>query len=330
MLYPLKFKSILKDKIWGGKRLKTILNKLEASEKAGESWELSAYNGDISIVSNGPLRGKTLTGLVEENMGDLVGNSVYEKFGKNFPLLIKFIDANDFLSLQVHPDDKFASIHHGLNGKTEMWYIIDAEKDAKLITGFNQKINRVQCQDLLERGEIQKILKEEKVAPGDVFYIQAGTVHTVYPGILLAEIQQTSDLTYRMYDWNRKDSKGNSRELNTELALDAINYNSEGLSKINYSPEKNKNIPLVRSEHFTTGIITFDKELWKDYTFIDSFIIYLCTEGEFIIISKNKTETMVKKGDVILIPSILKEIKLRPQTRSTLLEVYIDQQKNNL
>lgn len=227
-LYPLKFNPILKDKIWGGSKLKTVLNKdFSPLPNAGESWEISGVEGDVSVVSNGFLEGNNLEELIEIYMGDLVGDHVYENFGIEFPLLIKFIDANDVLSIQVHPDDVLSKERHNAFGKTEMWYVIEADKGSELIVGFNQKVDKDTYIKKLEEGRLEEILNNEPVAKGSCFFIPAGRVHAIGKGILLAEIQQTSDVTYRIYDFNRTDDKGTPRELHTELAVDAIDYSFE-------------------------------------------------------------------------------------------------------
>ncbi len=221
-LYPLKFKPILKDKIWGGAKLRDVLGK-KASDKAGESWEISSVEGDISIVENGFLAGNSLLEVAEVYMGDLVGDSIFDRFGVEFPLLIKFIDAADFLSVQVHPDDAMARERHNSYGKTEMWYIVESDQ-GELIAGFNRKLDREQYLRHFNGGSLKEILNHEAVAPGDIYFMPAGRIHAIGPGVLLAEIQQTSDVTYRIYDWDRIDDQGNPRELHTDLALDAIDF----------------------------------------------------------------------------------------------------------
>ena len=322
-LYPLKFKPILKDKIWGGQRLKKNLNKKEASGTAGESWEISGCNGSISVVSNGFLKGNDLLELIEVYMGDLVGDKVFECFGIEFPLLIKFIDANDALSLQVHPGDELAASRHASNGKTEMWYIIDADKDAELISGFNQQLDRKKFLSLLESGKINDVLNFVKASPGDVFFIPAGRVHAINAGILLAEIQQSSDITYRIHDWDRKDQTGKSRELHIDLALDAIDFNQAIQAGILYPGELNKSTALVDCQYFNVNKIDFDISVEKDYNLIDSFIIYMCTHGKIEIQYSSGEKIGLIKGETILIPAILKSIVVNPLVRSTLLEVYI-------
>ena len=322
-LYPLKFQPIIKEIIWGGEKLKTLLNKdTGIVEKAAESWEISAIQDSISVVSNGYLAGNNLEEIIEIYMGDLVGDKIYEIFGIEFPLLIKYIDAQDYLSIQVHPDDKLARERHNAYGKSEIWYIVQAEEGASLISGFSKEVNKEIYLKHFKEKTLKNILNTEIVKPGDVFYIPAGRVHAIGPGILLAEIQQTSDVTYRIYDWDRKDKNGKGRELHTDLALDAIDYKFHKNYKTTYPKKLNKTENLIKTKHFTTNIIQFDKILEKDYSAIDSFIIYMCSEGSFTLDYKHDT-LKVNKGDTILIPATLKEQVLLPDKKCTLLEVYI-------
>ncbi|GAB7088422.1 type I phosphomannose isomerase catalytic subunit [Marinifilum fragile] len=323
-LYPLKFQPILKDKIWGGNKLKTVLNKDFAPlPNAGESWEISGVEGDISVVSNGNLTGNNLEELIEIYMGDLVGDKVYDQFGMEFPLLIKFIDANDVLSIQVHPDDELSKERHNAFGKTEMWYVIEADKGSELIVGFNQEVDKAKYVAKLEEGKLEEILNNEPVKKGSCFFIPAGRVHAIGKGILLAEIQQTSDVTYRMYDWNRTDDQGNPRELHTELAVDAIDYSFEKKYRTDYETEINKTTELVRCPYFTTNTLEFDKQIEKDYSQLDSFVIYMCLDGNFTIESEDGITTEVTKGETILIPAALENVILFPKGKTEILEVYI-------
>ncbi|MBP5742670.1 MAG: class I mannose-6-phosphate isomerase, partial [Paludibacteraceae bacterium] len=229
MLYPLKFKPILKNRIWGGSKLGTLMNKaVKNDENIGESWELSGLEGNESVVENGYLAGNTINELVEVYLDELVGQKVYDTFGQSFPLLFKFIDANDKLSVQVHPDDDMAQELYGTNGKTEMWYIIDAEKDAELYIGFDGKVDAKQCEEHIKNGTLADVLTVHKVKKGDAYFIPAGTVHAIGKGIILAEIQQSSDITYRLFDYDRKDKDGNKRELHLENALNALHYEYKG------------------------------------------------------------------------------------------------------
>lgn len=320
-LYPLKFKPILKDKIWGGPKLRDVLGK-NASDKAGESWEISGVEGDISVAENGFLAGNSLQELTEIYMGDLLGDSIFERFGVEFPLLIKFIDAADFLSVQVHPDDALAKERHNSYGKTEMWYIVESEK-GQLIAGFNQELEKEQYLQHFKGGTLKEILNYETVAPGDIYFMPAGRVHAIGAGVLLAEIQQTSDVTYRIYDWDRTDDQGKSRELHTDLALDAIDFSFHKQYKTPYQALKNSTVYAVDSSFFTTSVIHLDQPVEKDFNMIDSFVIYMCMEGTAgITYGKGEIET-IKKGETILIPAELKNLALIPTEASTLLEVYI-------
>jgi mannose-6-phosphate isomerase len=322
-LYPLKFVPQYKDKIWGGKKLREILGKKDASDRAGESWEISGVQGNISVAENGFLAGNNLQELIEVYMGDLVGDKVYEKFGIEFPLLIKFIDATEQLSIQVHPNDEMALERHSSYGKTEMWYIIQAEKNSQLIVGFYNKIDKNNYIQHLENDTLTEILNYVKVKAGDVVFLPAGKVHAIGAGILLAEIQQTSDITYRIYDFNRLDSDGKPRELHTDLALDAIDYDYDDSYKVNYSSKINELSELVRCKYFTTNILDFNIPMEKDYIQLDSFVIYMCLEGEFDIEYYDNESLRVTTGESLLIPAELENIRLNPVTKSKILEIYI-------
>ena len=322
-LYPLKFKPIFKEKIWGGQKINSILKKdFSPLSNCGESWEISSVKDNVSLVSNGFLEGNDLNELIEVYMGDLVGDKVYEKFGNEFPLLIKFIDANDFLSVQVHPDDALALKRHNTFGKTEMWYIIQADENAKLISGFNREVDQSIYQKNLEDKTLKEILNYEAVKAGDAFFIPAGRVHAIGPGILLAEIQQTSDITYRIYDWDRIDDKGISRELHTKQALDAIDYKHLSNYKTIYEEKLNETIQIVNCPYFTTNTLHINKPFQKEYYSIDSFVIYMCINGELQIATQNSNVSL-KKGETILIPADIKSLNLIPQRETKLLEVFI-------
>lgn len=323
-LYPLKFTPILKDKLWGGSRLKNVFQKSGASDKCGESWEISGFQDDVSVVSNGYLEGNSLDELIEVYMGDLVGDKVFERFGTQFPLLAKFIDANDKLSIQVHPDDDMAFDEHGSFGKTEMWYIIDSEPGANIVIGFNQEVTPEVVAEHLNDNSLDSILNVENVYKGDVFFLPAGRIHSISEGILLAEIQQCSDITYRLYDWNRKDVDGKTRELHTDLALKAIDYKSYPTYKTNYEKVVNKTVLLQECKYFCTNFLHFDIPVGKDYNYIDSFIIYMCLEGEVEIDIESGNHETIKKGETVLIPAELKSLTLIPKVSSKILEVYIN------
>ncbi len=322
-LYPLKFIPIYKEKIWGGQKINTILNKdFSPMINCGESWEISGLEDNVSVVSNGFLKGNSLNELIEVYMGDLVGDKVYEKFGNEFPLLIKFIDANDFLSVQVHPDDKLALKRHNSYGKTEMWYVVQADKNAQIICGFKGKIDKEAYQKNLDNHTLKKILNYEDVRAGDVFYVPAGRIHAIGPGILLAEIQQSSDITYRVYDWDRIDDKGKYRELHTPLALESIDFNHCSNYKTEYERKINQTISLANCPYFSTNIIELDKKVEKEFYHIDSFIIYMCIEGD-IQLSFQNNRIDLYRGETIMIPAEIKNFSFKPLNKAKLLEVFI-------
>ncbi len=323
-LYPLKFTPVIKEKIWGGNKLKSILNKPCKSDNVGESWEISGVEGSISVVANGFLQGNSLTELMKVYKEKLLGKAVFEKFGLEFPLLIKYIDAKDILSVQVHPDDELAKARHNSFGKTEMWYVIEAEKGASLIDGFKRDCSQKEYTAALEAGKLGDILNTEPVKAGDVFFIPAGRIHAIGKGIVVAEIQQTSDITYRVYDWDRKDSEGNMRELHTGLAVDVLDYSAQKQYKTEYEEKANGTASLVNCKYFTTNIISLEEKVVKDYKSIDSFVIYLCVEGEFYIHSDIETVFKISKGETVLIPASMKIMELKADRPSKILEVYIE------
>lgn len=324
MLYPLKFSPILKDKIWGGTKLKSIFNKNASTSKLGESWELSGYEGDESVVTNGFLKGNNLTELIEIYMGELVGDKIFDEFGLSFPLLLKFIDANENLSIQVHPGDEVAMERHNSFGKTEMWYVIDTDAGGELIIGFTEDCSKETYLNALDNNTIEKALQKIPVKKGDVFFIPSGMVHAIGKGVVVAEIQQSSDITYRIYDFKRVDDNGNERELHTEQAVDVINFKAAKNPKINYKTVLNESTPLASCEYFTTNLLRFNKPLTKNYITLDSFVAYMCIEGKFTI-EYNDEKTDVSKGDTILIPACIDNLNLIPNNEVTLLEVYISE-----
>ncbi len=321
-LYPLKFYPILKPKIWGGKKLEQLNKDISLLDNCGETWELSGVEEEQSVVSNGFLAENEINELVETYMGDLVGEQVFEQFGNQFPLLFKYIDANDYLSVQVHPDDAMAAKRHQSFGKTEMWYIVDADADAKLISGFSKPTTKEDYLKAVADGSLKEIMRSESVEKGDIFFIPAGRVHAIGPGIVLAEIQQTSDITYRIYDWDRVDDQGNPRELHTEFAVDAIDFTMDKSNKLHAKTEMNKTTELVGCPYFVTNKLVFDQKVEKIYAAIDSFVVYMCVEGSYSIQYGDET-LAVNKGETVLIPAVLTEIILIPNELTTLLEVYI-------
>lgn len=322
-LYPLKFTPIISDKIWGGSKLRDLLNKKDAGNTAGESWEISSVEGNISVVSEGFLKGNNIQELIEVYMGDLIGDKNYEKFGTQFPLLIKFIDANDDLSIQVHPDDETALKRHNSYGKTEMWYVVQAEKGTKIISSFKPGIGQDEYLHHLKNNNLEDILNEEKTKQGDVFFIPAGRVHALYAGLLIAEIQQTSDITYRIYDFNRKDKNGNTRELHTDQALDVIDFKLYNDYTTPYEKKSNKTVDLINCQYFTTNLIQFDSSVEKDFNFIDSFVVYICISGKVLIKYSETEKITINYGETVLIPAEIKNLELIPVYESRLLEVYL-------
>lgn len=319
-LYPLKFKPILKDKIWGGTKLKSLLNKDSQLPNVGESWEISDVEGDTSIVSNGSLKNQSLKQLLDIYKADLVGGKNYDKFGNKFPLLIKFIDAKEDLSIQLHPNDELAKIRHNSFGKTEMWYVMQADEGSNLIVDFNQKMTPDLYLEHLENKTLPQILNFDKVKAGDTYFIEVGRVHAIGAGVMLAEIQQTSDITYRIYDWDRKDDFGNERELHTELAIDAIGFDMPDNFRVDYDKKANQSNEMVSCPYFTTSYLKIDKELQKENTH-DSFVIYICVEGEATIKTENYSE-VIGKGETLLVPATISSYQIVSDD-ATLLEVYV-------
>jgi mannose-6-phosphate isomerase len=317
-LYPLTFKPILKERIWGGNKLKSLFSKDLNSDQIGESWELSTVGNDVSMISNGVYQNLPFTELISEFPKEILGEKVYKQFGFQFPLLFKFLDASEDLSIQVHPNDELAQKRHNSYGKTEMWYIIQADEKARNIIGFKEKSSPEEYLDKLNNKELLSILKEETVQKGDVFFLETGTLHAIGKGIVLAEIQQTSDITYRIYDWDRIDNNGKPRELHLDLALDAINYNPTP-TRLSYTDIENQSNSIIKSKYFTTSFIPLNgkMEILKN---TDSFHVYMCTEGSFSILYKSEKYDF-KKGDTILLPAILNEYTLKG--KAELLEVYI-------
>lgn len=323
-LYPLKFETVLKEKVWGGNALITRYNKKPAgSTSIGESWELSAIADNQSVVSNGFLAGNNIEEIIEVYMGDITGDSIYEKFGNEFPLLIKFIEAREDLSIQVHPGNDLSRKRHNAYGKTEMWYILEGEKGTKIYTGFNDGVTREMYTEAINNGKLADLLNIEYVEAGDTFFTPAGRIHAIGAGTVLVEIQQTSDITYRIFDWNRKTSGKEKRELHTELALDAIDFTASGNSKIRKDPELNKSVNLVSCEFFNTNIIRLNSTINKEFYLNDSFVVYICIEGEFLIHWDESSEK-VAKGETVLLPAMIKEIKLEPIGEALMLEIFVD------
>ena len=323
LLTPMKFHPIFKDKIWGGNKIKDILHYDYAPlERCGELWAISGVPGNESVVSEGPLEGNNLNEVLEIFMGELVGEKIFEEYETEFPILIKFLDANDWLSIQVHPDDELARIRGLERGKTEMWYILQADKGAQLINGFSKAVSKEQFKKSVENNTVADLLNYVDVEAGDCFYIPAGRVHSLGPGILLAEIQQTSDTTYRIYDWDRKDESGKGRKLHIDEALDAIDYTLKDEYKTEYHRINNQTMPMVDEKYFTTNILSFNAPIEKVYDELDSFVVYIVTEGS-LQLQYDEGKMDLGVGDTVLIPAITPRLELFPTPGATILEVYM-------
>lgn len=322
-LYPIKFEPILKSIIWGGDEICKFKG-IEPQQKGiGESWEVSGVEGNISTVANGELKGKSLDELISEYKGQLVGNKVFQNFGTTFPLLIKFIDARDDLSIQVHPDDKLAKERHNSFGKTEMWYVVNAAPGATLYSGFEKQMTPETYVKSIEENNFTDYLKKYDVKKGDVFFLPAGRVHAIGAGTFVAEIQQTSNITYRIYDYNRVGVDGKPRELHTELAKDAIDYTLLDDYKNSYTRKENEAVLLESCQYFTTNLLEQTQTITRNYKDVDSFVIYICMGGSCLI-EDNKGNTLnVKQGESILIPADTNAVTIKPEQGVLLLETYV-------
>ena len=324
-LYPLKFEPILKDKIWGGNILANLYNKNAGNlPNIGESWEVSGVQGNLSVVTNGYLAGNNIEELIEVYMGDITGDSIYEKFGNEFPLLIKFIEAREDLSVQVHPGDAMAKERHNAYGKTEMWYILESEKDARIFTGFKEGVTKEIYEESLKNGSLPDLLNVEKSEKGDTFFTPAGRIHAIGAGTVLVEIQQTSDITYRISDSNRKSTGPVKRELHLDLAHDAIDFTeTEKRGKIRKETELNKAENLVSCEFFNTNLLNFNRRINREYYFNDSFVLFICIDGGFHIHWDDSSEKVIR-GETVLLPAMIRDVVLEPAGESSLLEVYLN------
>lgn len=326
--YPIKFRPILKDKIWGGNKLGNLLGKNTKGDSVGESWEISDVDGNVSIVDNGKYAGKSLKYLIKKYKEDFVGAKNFEDFGYDFPLLIKFLDAKTDLSVQVHPDNKMAKQFHNGFGKTEMWYIMDSDNDAEIVLGLKDKNTPIEVLQNINAQNVNEVFNREKVAKGDSYFIPAGKIHAIGSGVLAAEIQQTSDITYRVYDWDREDDEGNKRELHTKLAKKATKkFATNGKSE--YQLKSNKMASLVSCEYFTTNILSIEKRQVKDYSYLDSFIVFMCVEGSATVTTQHGYTETLKMGETILLPAITEKVTLNSK-KGKLLEVYIGDKQSQI
>ena len=320
-VYPLQFIPHYEQRLWGGEKFKTHLKKDAPGNQLGESWEISVLKDNASVIQNGTHQGKSLPQLIADNPTAILGHSVIEKHGAKFPLLIKFIDAKLPLSVQVHPNDDLANQRHRSMGKTEMWYIIDAEPEAELVLGLNRSVNSSEYQRLLAAGQIKNILHKEKVKAGDVIHVPAGLIHGIGKGILLAEIQQSSNITYRVYDYDRIDiATGSPRELHNELAEAALNFSFQKQTKVHYTPQVNQKNRLIDSPFFITTLIELDGNKVMDTATNRSFVVLMGVEGNCSLMYQ-QTSYSIAKGATLLLPAALGNYQL--QGEGKVLEVYL-------
>lgn len=335
MLYPFTFKDNFFPKVWGGTMLKALKGiKDDDSTPIGENWEISAVPGKESVVANGSLQGRKLNELVTEYKEELIGRTVYDMYGDKFPLLIKFIDAAKDLSIQVHPNDEMAKKYHDSFGKTEMWYIMDTKPGAKLYSGFKSLISKYEYGKRIEDGSICDVLASHDVKEGDVFYIPAGRIHAICRGTLLAEVQQSSDLTYRIFDYNRPGLDGKPRALHTALASEALDYSVEDDYRTHYTHKINYPVLLAENRFFTVKLLEVNRAFHRKLYKYDSFVVYMCLEGssDIVIRSWKGDEPEIKqvhltKGMSCLVPACVADMDVVPNNEngmSKLLEVYID------
>ena len=318
---PLKFKALLKQTIWGGDKIIPFKHLDDHLENVGESWEISGVPGNETVVADGEYAGKKLNELVIEQKDKLVGKANYERFGDEFPLLIKFIDARQDLSIQVHPTDEIAKRQGKERGKTEMWYIMDSDKDAKLYSGLKMQITPEQYKAMVEDDTITDALAQYEVKEDDCFFLPAGRIHAIGTGCFLAEIQQTSDVTYRIYDFKRKDKDGNYRQLHTKEAAECINYTVEDDYRTHYEHKKNEGVILVECPYFTTAVYDLDDPMTLDYSELDSFVILIGLKGEGTITDNEGNTVTISAGESILVPATTETLKVEGTIK--MLETYV-------
>ena len=322
-MYPLKFEPFLRPMIWGGEKIAAYKGVETSVRSIGESWELSGVAGHESIVAEGPCKGVSLPELIDRYGAELVGKSNYERFGNEFPLLVKFIDAREDLSIQVHPDDRLAWERHRMHGKTEMWYVVDADKGARLRSGFAKQVTPAQYEASVADNTITDLLAEYEIHPGDLFFLPAGRVHSIGAGAFIAEIQQTSDITYRIYDFNRKDADGNTRELHTELAKGAIDYTVLPDYRTHYQKAQDREVELVSCPYFTTSLYDLTEAQTIDYSALDSFVVVICVEGKGTLCDDSGNEMPIHQGETVLLPATVKSLRVIPGGNLKMLTSYI-------
>ena len=325
-LYPLLFQPNLHPVVWGGYQLRPYKGMDPSDEPIGESWEVSVMPESTSIISNGELAGRTLSEVISEQPEAILGKAVNERYGGQLPLLVKLIDAKQDLSIQVHPNDEMAKREHGKSGKSEMWYVIKADKGSHLYAGFKETITPEEYQKRIADGTIVDVLASHAVKAGDVFYLPAGSVHAICGGILLAEVQQSSDVTYRIYDYNRPGMDGKLRELHTELASQALDYTVYPNYRTQYPKEANKVHQIIHTQSFDVQLIHATHKIHRDLIKHDSFVISMCLEGACKLhIKSTGDEIVLKQGSTTLIPAVLADYTVDPIGQSTrLLDTFVE------
>ena len=331
-LYPLLFWPNMHSVVWGGERLCAYKGLAQMAEPIGESWEVSAVPSSTSIVSNGVFKGRDLISVIEEYPEAILGKAVNERYQGKLPLLVKFIDAKKDLSIQVHPNDEMAMRVHGKMGKSEMWYVIRADEGAHLYAGFKTEISPEEYERRVADGSIVEVLADHSVKAGDVFYLPAGRVHAICGGILLAEVQQSSDVTYRIYDYNRPGMDGKPRELHTELAARALDYHVEENYRTDYIDSTNRATQIIDTPYFDVRVMEISKPFHRDLRKYDSFIISMCIEGSCkISVRSTGYEILLRQGHSTLIPAAIADYDVVPLAGTTrLLDAFIDNQDNGM
>lgn len=318
-IYPLEFDHIFKTVIWGGTRIAEFKRVQSTADNIGESWEISGIRDKESTITNGAFAGKKLSEAIDVLKGDLIGEHIFNAYGNQFPLLIKFIDAYQNLSLQVHPDNEMAEKYHNTYGKTEMWYVLESADHAKIYSGFNRDLSPEEYEKCIADNTIIDAVNCCESTPGDLFYLPPGRIHAIGSGNFLIEIQRTCDITYRVYDYNRKDKDGNTRELHTERAKEALDFTRTPNSKTDYQLKKQGISDLISCEYFQSQLAVVDGVQHFDYAQADSFKILICTEGEATVTCDNGTSCRIRQGKTILIPAAIKSFDI--EGRTTLLTV---------
>lgn len=319
MLYPIKFKPIYKSKVWGGDKISKIKCDKKAPVDCGESWEISAVGGSLSVVANGFLKGNNIEEIIEIYMGEIVGESVFGLFGYEFPLLIKIIEAKENLSVQVHPNDEIAAERHGVFGKNEIWYVLDSELGSKLISGFAKDVSKDEFFKSIENGSFERLINQPETKSGEVYFIPAGRVHSLGAGNTIVEIQQTSDITYRLYDYGRS-----GRELHLDLAADVVDYKRTEFVKTLFSRNPDKSNKIISNQYFSVNMLPVMNTVVKDYYELDSFVVYFCLNGKVNLKTTGNDDVILKKGETVLIPAAINAVTIFPEVYSELLEIFLE------